>query len=44
MDKKEYVTPEFSELGGLVQVTKNSWTGENFDGNLPEHAPEIFGS
>lgn len=44
MGMKEYVSPEFSELGDLVEFTKNSWSGENFDGQLPEQGPEIFGS
>jgi hypothetical protein len=44
MQKKEYTTPEFEELGNLTCFTKNSWSGSNFDGALPEQAPEIFGS
>lgn len=42
MQKQEYSTPKLTELGNLQDFTKNSWSGLNMDGALPEETPEIF--
>lgn len=44
MNKKEYKTPVFEDLGVLGNVTMCNISGDNFDGVLPDEDPDHFGS